>query len=77
VYASGVPKDGIFYRGRAEIGAVNLRDKISRKKNDEFFEWPEMIATNKAIVELLGTEDIQNLLPYVETNLQAAEFTLT
>lgn len=57
VYPPCVPRSGIFYKGRTEVGAVNFSDKLKRAEAGQPFELPEMIATNKVMVDLLGPDD--------------------
>lgn len=53
VYISKVPELGIKYIERSEIGPKNLEIKMKRKKEGGPFEWPNIVALNKAIVDFV------------------------
>lgn len=42
------------YLENPEVGAVNLEEKIKRVKEGGPFEWPNMVALNRAVVTLVG-----------------------
>lgn len=49
LYNAKIPANGIFYKEREAVGAVNFSEKIAREKNGGQFEWPNMVALNQAI----------------------------
>ena len=49
IYIKEIPDFGVFYKENNEIGSKNLCEKLARVNKGGPFEWPNMIALNKAI----------------------------
>ena len=46
----------IVYQENPEAGPKNFSEKIAREKKGDTFEWPNMVALNKAVARFIGDE---------------------